>query len=117
MRRLGARLVEPERQEQFLHRDVAVEQHVVGVPHHPHAAAAHRGQQPVTPPDETALPVGNAGRGAPRGSLTLWHRGDHTEQAIGRHRKGPQFTLDPQDPPSGPCELLRISETDDDITV
>ncbi|GGO18886.1 hypothetical protein GCM10010116_38010 [Microbispora rosea subsp. aerata] len=79
--------VEAERKQQFLDRYIPVEQHVVGVPHHPHAAAADGGQQPVTPTDETSLPFGCAPRGnAVHRSLTLWHRGDHTEQAIGRHR-------------------------------
>ncbi|GAB3901468.1 hypothetical protein GCM10027612_64930 [Microbispora bryophytorum subsp. camponoti] len=115
---LRAGVVEPERQEQFLDRDVPVQQHVMGVPHHPHAAAAHGGQQPVAPADKTALPFGGAPRGgAADRSLTLWHRGDHTEQAICRHRLGPQFTLAPQDLPNGPCELHRLSEVDDDITV
>ena len=39
---LLARLVEPVGQDQLLDRHVAVEQDVVGVPHHAHAAPAHR---------------------------------------------------------------------------
>ncbi len=88
VRDLLARLVEAEGQDQLLDRDVAVKEHVVGVPDHAHATTADRREQAVAPAHQPSLTLWRD-PGVAQGALTLGHGGRPPERAIGRHTAVP----------------------------